>query len=84
MSDALKEQPPATPSMLRLNNPVLFSVERLNTPQLWKWGGGGDYTECGTKGSQVLFFFFHLEPVTARAGGMGELEAKESISQLEH
>lgn len=78
MSDALKEQPPATPSMLRLNNPVLFSVERLNTPQLWKWGGGGH------KGKPSLCFFFHLEPVTARAGGMGELEAKESISQLEH
>lgn len=83
MSDALKEQPPATPSMLRLNNPVLFSVERLNTPQLWKWGGGGLH-RMRHKGKPSFFFFFHLEPVAARAGGMGELEAKESISQLEH
>lgn len=26
--------------------------------------------------------FFHLEPVAERTGGMGEVEGRESISQL--
>lgn len=48
--DTLQEQPATTLSMLRLNNPVLCSVQRLNTPKLWKRGGEGDYTQCGIKG----------------------------------
>lgn len=32
----------------------------------------------------LSLFYFHLEPEIQREGGTGELEAKESISQLEH
>lgn len=42
--DTLQEQPATTLSMLRLNNPVLYSVQRLNTPKVWKWGWGGEIT----------------------------------------
>ncbi len=83
MLDALQEQPAATLSMLRLNNPVLFSVQGLNTPKLWKWGGRGVLRTMWHKGMPSPFYF-HLEPVTEREGGTGELEAKESICQLEH
>lgn len=59
--DALPE-PAATLSILRLNNPVLFSVQRLNRQKLKI---RGDYTQCGIKGRQT-FFYFHLEPVWER------------------
>ena len=81
--DTLQEQPATTLSMLRLNNPVLCSVQRLNTPKLWKRGGGGRLHTMWHK-RMLSRFYFHLEPGVQREGGTGELEAKESISQLEH
>lgn len=47
------------------------------------YGNGGGLHTMWHKGMQSPFYF-HLEPVTEREGGTGELEAKESICQLEH
>lgn len=45
------------------------------------YGNGGDYTQCGIKRSQAFSTFISSQ---WQRGGTGELEAKESICQLDH
>lgn len=52
-------------------------------PKAMETGGGGRLHTMWHK-RMLSRFYFHLEPGVQREGGTGELEAKESISQLEH
>lgn len=79
MLNTLQEQPTATLSMLRLNNPVLFSFQRLNTTELWKWR---DYTQWNKE--MLSRLYSHHKPVAEEEEGKGELGAVESICHLGH
>lgn len=80
MLNTVQEQPNATLSMLSVNNPVLFSIQRLNAPELWKWWG----LRTMWHKKMLSRFYFHPKPVTEEEGGTGELGAAESICHLGH